>query len=652
MSGPKYYNFPVGSAEEAAGIYAQLSAFQHGVKIKVVNNELRFEVSESAWYQGATYSSIQSEINKAKNRYAENEELKRLLKENKQKEKAKIKTKIASIDSEYKQEKSKLEQARIRCAKIRNDAVLSYTTPFGTYDLSSELSKVKDIEITISSELASLSKRREDAIRECHQAESSIDSCDSMKDLSSIQRVVESIGLDSSNTVNSIDDVETSIKEKSLRLKNFVSFLNKLYDGMKNKELTGYFDRIKKEVAGIDIFDVDAPKKIENILTSIESEIALLKEKEISLENNREVRERVSAQLRMLDDLSRALKPVLEAVVVENEVSADYSKKSIEIIKECDEIFARIKDLEFINGENRGRVDKLSRELLPLRNSTMSKTTIDRLTSILTTLHNLEDVCKKGNEIYKKFKEEYKIYEELYVKLQGFLSAGDSVVNDDVEEQFLLSPIEVVLAYENPEKQIELLKKKNEELAKIVSECTQEGLCGAIAATVTAVKDNGKSQGEPFKKEKHKDGSLHFTYIRKENQGAIFDVECGVDGRVGIYPRGVVLCNGKTTISPDELKVLHSSCGWADEIHEAFDSFGMSHSGSYEEMPSEVLQSLYDIKNYYHISTFEESVRFLELSGYSQEAIETILEIEKEENTEERKRKRNIIANRAHAIKK
>ena len=78
----------------------------------------------------------------------------------------------------------------------------------------------------------------------------------------------------------------------------------------------------------------------------------------------------------------------------------------------------------------------------------------------------------------------------------------------------------------------------------------------------------------------------------------------------------------------------------------------MSHSGSYEEMPSEVLQSLYDIKNYYHISTFEESVRFLELSGYSQEAIETILEIEKEENTEERKRKRNIIANRAHAIKK
>ena len=86
MSGPKYYNFPLGSPEEAAGIYAQLSAFQHGVKIKVVNNQLQFTVSENAWYQGATYSSIQSEIAKARKRYEDNKELKRLLEENKEKE--------------------------------------------------------------------------------------------------------------------------------------------------------------------------------------------------------------------------------------------------------------------------------------------------------------------------------------------------------------------------------------------------------------------------------------------------------------------------------------------------------------------------------------------------------------------------------------
>ena len=153
-------------------------------------------------------------------------------------------------------------------------------------------------------------------------------------------------------------------------------------------------------------------------------------------------------------------------------------------------------------------------------------------------------------------------------------------------------------------------------------------------------------------KEKYKDGSLHFTYIRKENQGAIFDVDCGLDGRVGIYPRGVVLYNGKTTISPDKLKTLHSSCGWADEIHGAFDSFGLSHSGSYEEMPIEVLQSLYDIRNYYHISTPEESVRFLELSGYSQEEINAILETEEGQGSGKHNGKRDNTVSSTLAIKK
>ena len=78
----------------------------------------------------------------------------------------------------------------------------------------------------------------------------------------------------------------------------------------------------------------------------------------------------------------------------------------------------------------------------------------------------------------------------------------------------------------------------------------------------------------------------------------------------------------------------------------------MSDSGSYEEMPEEILKSLYDKRNYYFISSLEESVRFLQLSGYSQEEIDSILETEKEADVEEEKKKQRTVVNAAHIEKK
>ena len=93
MSGPKYYNFPMSSPEEAAGIYSQLSSFQPGVRVRVVNNELQFTVSNNAWYAGANYSAISDRVNSARSRYTESEEMKRILKERKSEEKTKIRNK-------------------------------------------------------------------------------------------------------------------------------------------------------------------------------------------------------------------------------------------------------------------------------------------------------------------------------------------------------------------------------------------------------------------------------------------------------------------------------------------------------------------------------------------------------------------------------
>ncbi len=645
-SGPRHYNFSVSTPEEAAGIYAQLSAFQRGVKISVVNNELQFTVSDAAWYHGADYGAIQEEVKKARKRYEENEELKRILRENKDKEILRVGKIREGIDPDCKAEKERLGKECKRCADIVKRAALSFETPFGTYDLKSELDSVIELEKSIRTELASLDKRRADCIDACKNAENKIERCSSMRELSSVRRAISEIAMPRSHVSDSIDDLEATVKDKCARLKSFVSFLNKLYEGMKNKDLMGYLSRIKQEVALIDVFDDNAQKKLETILSQLESEIALLKEKELSNAENKEIAENVSVQLGFLRELKKTLAPVSESIVVEHVTTADYTKRSSELIRECEAVLKHIDETEFVSNENKRQVDDFKAKLSPLRASVMSDRTLKKLEGILAKLHTLEKDCATANETYQKFKEEYAKYEELYVKIQGFLSADDE---KDESDAFLVSPADIFLAHDNPDDQIEDLKNKNIKLTKLLNDITQESMFNAVAATV----EKG-TWGKTFIKEKCEDGSLRLSYIRGKSKGVIFDVVCGTDGRIGIFPRGVVLSNGKTTISPEDLRKVHSSCDWADEIRAMFASFGMSESdiGSYEEMSEEVSNALYDEKNYHHITDRAESVRYLQFNGYSQEEIESILDTKEETDTEKKKKRQGNIANSAHVDKK
>ena len=69
-------------------------------------------------------------------------------------------------------------------------------------------------------------------------------------------------------------------------------------------------------------------------------------------------------------------------------------------------------------------------------------------------------------------------------------------------------------------------------------------------------------------------------------------------------------------------------------------------------MSKEILNALYNTENYYHITTPDESRRFLKLSGYSEEEIKSILEIEKERDMEEKEKEQRIVANSARVYKK
>ena len=266
----------------------------------------------------------------------------------------------------------------------------------------------------------------------------------------------------------------------------------------------------------------------------------------------------------------------------------------------------------------------------------MSESVVNLMQNILKELREIEDICKKDNDLYKRFKTEQELYLEQYIKLQGILSAEDSILTKDALET-IIDPHEVKLAYKDLEAQIANLKNLNKQLREILNECFQIGACDSFSASVQQ-----SAWGEKFKQEKTKDGAMHIEYVRKSDKGVIFDVSCNKEGKIGVYPRGVILYNGKLTITSEKLRSVHSSCAWADELTNGIRNFGIE-STKYEEMPASELTALYDTANYYHIKTLDESIAFLKLSGYSEEEIDRILEIETEkklfDDTSERENK-------------
>lgn len=627
MSGPKYYNFPMKTPEEAAAVLAQLSSLQPGVIVKVVNNELRFTVSNDAWYAGATYSAISDKVNGGLERYRESERLARVLNERKQEEKNKIKAKKDALRSAYRREKAALEEAQSKCRALLPQAKTRVDTPFGSYGLPAEERAVEDASRRIAARLANIDGELKQALEKCDECERDIEGCTALQQVSQVQRKYNSADIAQSSAPAEVNRLASTVQNKLQTLKRFVGFLEELYRNMQNKDLSGYFDRIKAAVAQIDIFDSRAGEKMNAILKQLEDEIKGLRERERAHMQDDDIRRSVSEQISVLTALKESLMPVLDSVDSVSTVRADYTQTANKAISECDDVIAGINSLEFVSGDNLGKVEMLKNRLNELRNSVMSENTVTILQNILRELRTLEKTCKSDADVYSRFKAEQEKYLGLYIRLQGVLSAEGAEL-DDAALEVIVDPAEFQLVYGDPEKQIERLRELNEQLAARLSECFQKGVCAAFSQSVEK-----SSWGAKFKEEDGENGDRHMTYVRKQNKGAIFDVTCTKDGRVGIYPRGVMLSNGVPVITPDELRAVHSSCDWADEVTDSVRMLGVDGT-SYEEMPKEDLEAMYDLDNYYHIKTEEESYAYLRMCGFPEEEIDRLMR--GEEKSEDR----------------
>lgn len=237
MSGPKYCNFPMSSPEEAAGVYSQLSAFQPGVIVRVVNNELQFTVSNAAWYEGATFSAISARVDSAKARYIE-----RVLKERKKEEKDKIRNKKSELEAAYGKERAKLEKALAQCRDIEKQSRTQVSTPFGTYGLSCESKKVGEAIRKITARLSALETESRDALKKCDKCLSAVDSCDAVQNLTKIQREYNALYIIEFVIDFDVEKQSASIQSKLGTLKSFVRFLEQLYGNCEN---AGKVDRFR-----------------------------------------------------------------------------------------------------------------------------------------------------------------------------------------------------------------------------------------------------------------------------------------------------------------------------------------------------------------------------------------------------------------------
>ncbi len=629
MSGPKYYRFPANSSEEAAGILSRFSAFQHGVKATIEGNEITVTVSSEAWLNGKDYDFISKQIADATARFHADEKMRKLLEDGKSKELQRVSNLKAQISKQAEYKKKKYMDSQNHCMAIERLAEVSINTPFGNYDMKAYIDKCKKLMSQIRSEIDGVDTEKNLRLSNCDTYSSQIRHCSSLSELSSAKKKAPDMSISQTFTNQEVESLETEIKERKKQLLEFTQFLREMDQVISSKGLVDYRPRIVKALENMDIYSPDSIRELEKLVKQIEREHAYMQEQLIIKKADEATLKEVEAQIALLGNLKSLLKPLVENAEVYTEAQINYENLGHQTLANCEKIIAQIDGLKFCSNIHRAEIEKAKQVLDRSRPLLRLPNVYTQLVSLHSRLNNLNKECIKEVEDYEKFSVEYERYKELYMKFRGILTAEESKLVDD--EGYIEEPENIAFDNFDAKTQISILIERNKQLELIINQSVQQTFSAGMSAILY-----GSKWGREFKREKNEDGSTHLLYMRKADKGAIFDVSCKQDGKVEILPRGVILSNGRATITADDLRKVHASCQWAEEISEAFESVGIP-NGEYEEMADEYREKLYDTSNYYRMKTEAESIRFLLNSGFSEEEIAALgYKIEKDNNAVEK----------------
>lgn len=598
------YHYSMSSAEEAAGVIAQLSAFGNGVRVSVVNNRITIDVSDSAWHNGYTADAIRNSVSQARARYE-----RELLERRKRQEIAHAENMRKLIASSAAEKRKKLEAARSRAEALSRSAAVTAKTPFGTYDMDADVRAAKSKVAAITQKLAGIDAEIRQKQQACDKYIADIRACNALGALGGVY--VPNLNVAPALDNEDVADMEREVAERRRKFDAFTAFLDKTDKIISGNGLEEYRSRIADKIRAANMYSPSAISEINELVGRIEREHKATLEQQRIAAINSETAKSAEARIAALEKI-RAAVTAFEATALSTETTeADYKSLNRKLLDECDGALDGLTASEYLSPENAATVRAVKAELDQRRNRLLSPETHKGLTATLARLHDAQKRAAADSELYARFKQRSEIYDELAVQINEIVAAQNA------KSTVAKTVVPPALAFDRTRADA-LIAELDGRIAALQTTLDEYKKHTAFGAIATAV-DGGRC-GKTFKRERNADGTLHMLYARSDSKGAIYDATSGANGEVCVTPRGVILSNGRLAITPEELKRIHEKCGWADELAAAFAEIGLPAFG-WTERGDDERAATYDSKNFYVIKTYEESRRYLKLAGFSESRI-------------------------------
>ena len=596
---PVYYThrFKAGDRAHAAETLAILGSVS-GVSIRIQNGEI---VATYADYTHWSYSELSKVIAAAKEKAERNLAYVRQVVENSLRA---CSDGIRKINETFDASVKNIDEAIARLESLKHKVSAPISTPSRTFtfeeggkDIDKELAKLR-------SERQSLLSEKQAALAGFESYKRRLERVETSAELKAAEDSRPSVGLAVVDPSIEVDKIASDIEAKYEVLKAFTDAVNKLYDLFDKENLGEYRVRLDDKVNALDPFDKKSLEALDKLVNDIIQEREF-KVKDLEArkeaEKNKDV---VAHQLDELREISKTLRPIIFKIDEQEHEVVDVTEVNKEALEKIKEVITSTNDKEYISRDNKDKLLKIKRQISRLEGLNLNNPRITaELKAIALEAAKLIEEINLQNEKYLEYLE---VMED-YLKSLSHLKCLDDSIQD------LADLSKYTFTMENADKLIENMKKAKEDIEKIIHQIMSRSIVSSIGAAVGGDAVFSKQQdGDKFS----------FNFVRKESKGVMFCVTPTEKGAT-ITPRGVILSNGQKVISEEELRKVHESCEWSEELNEKLVKIGMPPFTT-KEHGKEATEALYEEENYFHIEDDESSIRYLKLCGFSDEEIKEV----------------------------
>lgn len=606
MSDPKYAEIDVYSHREVMEITNQLRNYA-GCHVSFHNGRytIRYDVTETT-----SYYTLERALERARSIAQENIRYVDAFIENEEKN---CKDTLQRNNVVYQKSIRVIDEHIRRLESLLSDLQTPISSSYGSFTDTKQINKIQK-------QIEKYYKEKETLTSEKQTADSLVNSylkrVRSVKIKDDIYSVSHYKPKGFNRMVDHSVEVEQISNETNTRLKNVREYskqLDEVASIIRGGELSRYDARIVKKVSEIDPFDGRSLSEIKNMLNGIFEEVKFIKQEEQNQEMMMSNEQKV---LQDLESLMRVSKNI-EAISVElssKEGVKDASEVNNQLIEEINKMVASLKNLDYLSNSNSEYISAALELIEQHRNNIASAEYTSLLQRVINEMNEVVRTAVEDNKNFNAFQEEMSKFNTLV----GIIYPEEK--EDDIDQ---LSSL--VFNPRKADESIEKLKKQNEMLTKVISDIQSRAY---VTAATQILEEEG---GRVFSKSVKED-TFSSTYIDQRTPGVIYEMRTE-DAKACLYPRGVILHNGQKMIEAEDLRKVHETCDWATDIEQKMVDAGFPHFKLVERTDS-ICEDIYKEEEYYHIETYEESVRYLKMIGFSEEKINLLLGASEESYTE------------------